>query len=438
MKMNSILVLVLLIAITGVGWVMLFQNQSNNTKAYTEYIAEADRSAKKGIYVDAIDFYQKALNVNPQSFDIEMKIADMYQKLDDSNGLIESCDKAIAIDNSKSEPYLTKINYYISKSKYSDALAVVDAANNVKDKSKLEEVKKSLHNKYIEKYVSFQKVSDWHVGENSDYAAFCEDDKWGMTGKDGSKKITPDYDYIGAYSEEEAVTPCCLNGEYYYIDKDGHKKLVGDKSYQYLGSFGCGYAPAQLNNIYGYIDKNFKESNFEYQYAGAFSNGVAAVKKDSKWELINTKFQKVSASDFDDIKVDDYGYCSMFGLVVAKQNGKYYLFDTSGKKLFDAGYDDMKLPASSDEPIAIKNNDKWGFVNKSGQVVIKPQYADANSFSLNLAPVKENERWGFVDLSNKMAIEAKFFDAKPFSQNGSAPVKNSACWDFIVLCEYDK
>jgi len=37
--------------------------------------------------------------------------------------------------------------------------------------------------------------------------------------------------------------------------------------------------------------------------------------------------------------------------------------------------------------IAFKNNNKWGFVNEEGKIVIEPQYDNAKSFSYGLAAV---------------------------------------------------
>ena len=56
---------------------------------------------------------------------------------------------------------------------------------------------------------------------------------------------------------------------------------------------------------------------------------------------------------------------------------------------------------------------------------------------MGMAPIKVEDRWGYINTDGKVVVETKYFDAGVFSQDGSAPVKNASTWNFIVLCEYD-
>ena len=66
-------------------------------------------------------------------------------------------------------------------------------------------------------------------------------------------------------------------------------------------------------------------------------------------------------------------------------------------------------------------NGRWGFVNKSGETVINPQFDHAGGFAEGLAPVRMG-RWGYVDASGKMQINPQFDKADVFSE-GLAAVK---------------
>ena len=48
-------------------------------------------------------------------------------------------------------------------------------------------------------------------------------------------------------------------------------------------------------------------------------------------------------------------------------------------------------------------NEKWGFIDKTGKVVISCQWKGARDFHEGLALVKDaNEKWGFIDKTGKI------------------------------------
>jgi len=65
---------------------------------------------------------------------------------------------------------------------------------------------------------------------------------------------------------------------------------------------------------------------------------------------------------------------------------------------------------------------KWGFIDKNGSMVIKPEFDKAESFSEGLAAVAVNGKWGYIDKAGKFAIEPRFNEAEAFTE-GLAFVK---------------
>ena len=49
-----------------------------------------------------------------------------------------------------------------------------------------------------------------------------------------------------------------------------------------------------------------------------------------------------------------------------------------------------------------------GFINKSGDYVIEPQFEQAHSFREGMAPVKVGKYWGFIDLAGNIAVEPDY------------------------------
>ena len=433
-KNNAILVMIALIFFTAIGWYAVFNNKAEMQKQYDEYINLAKKFEEKEIYVDALDNYRSALELNPNDYDITMKMAEMYYKLGDKNGFIEMNEAAIKINPSGIDPYLDEAKYYLEIADYKNALNVTERAEKwIQDNEELNSLISELSVKAVNKYVSFERCMDWHVQDDGSYIPAYLGDKWGLIDSNGMKKIQPKFDYLGAYDCESGVLPACLEGEWYYIDLKGYKKLVGDNKYQ----FGNGLAPAQKNNSYGYIDKDFNEQKFEFNFAGSFANNVAAVQKGNKWAIIDNKLNEITGFDYDEIKTDTYGYCSMYGIIAVKAGNVWSLIDLSGKPISNDTFEEVKLPASKDEPVAVMKNKKWGYVDSKGAVVIEPKYDDAYSFSLGLAPVKVNNKWGYINLKNALVIDSVYEEAYPFSSDGRAVINDGYFYDFIVLCKYD-
>lgn len=61
---------------------------------------------------------------------------------------------------------------------------------------------------------------------------------------------------------------------------------------------------------------------------------------------------------------------------------------------------------------------EWGYIDKSGEYVIDPQFSDAMEFSEGLAAVldPESELWGYIDESGSYVIEPQFAWVKNFSE----------------------
>ncbi|MBE7050620.1 MAG: TIR domain-containing protein [Ruminococcaceae bacterium] len=82
--------------------------------------------------------------------------------------------------------------------------------------------------------------------------------------------------------------------------------------------------------------------------------------------------------------------------------------------------------------VAIKSNDKWGFINEKGEMVIKPQFDGTLGFDENgLATVELNGKWGFINEKGEMVIKPQFDEAYYFDENGLAVVKIKGKYGYI-------
>ena len=84
--------------------------------------------------------------------------------------------------------------------------------------------------------------------------------------------------------------------------------------------------------------------------------------------------------------------------------------------------------------LPVKQDDRWGYMDKTGKLVIPPKYHDADFFHEDLARIKMDNKWGYIDKEGKTVIHPQFNDAGNFS-DGLARVQHGTLlekrWAFI-------
>jgi len=73
---------------------------------------------------------------------------------------------------------------------------------------------------------------------------------------------------------------------------------------------------------------------------------------------------------------------------------------------------------------------KWGFIDKTGKVVIALIYDDVSYFTEGLAPVSKDGKWGYIDITGNVVIPLIYDYAWTFSE-GLAAVKKDGKYGFI-------
>jgi hypothetical protein len=65
----------------------------------------------------------------------------------------------------------------------------------------------------------------------------------------------------------------------------------------------------------------------------------------------------------------------------------------------------------------IQRDGKWGFIDESGDIVIRPRFDSCQCFSCGLALVEEGESHQYIDPSGKVIIRTKFFQCNAFEED---------------------
>lgn len=153
---------------------------------------------------------------------------------------------------------------------------------------------------------------------------------------------------------------------------------------------------------------------------------------------------------------EDYAINEKFqfidGVALMKVNGSYTYVDSNGKRLgllnnrlmrfIDSkgkyGYMDKEervtiikpyfdyIGSFNDNIARVSINDKWGYINEEGEIIISPIYESARDFHDGLAAVKAKSiignKWGYINILGEIVIKPRFDEVGEF-YNGIAHVK---------------
>jgi hypothetical protein len=118
------------------------------------------------------------------------------------------------------------------------------------------------------------------------------------------------------------------------------------------------------------------------------------------------------------------------GLFWIRENGKYGYIDRTGKTVIAPQYENTM--GFNEGLAATKINGKYGYIDKKGNWVIKPQYDFTYMFSDGLAMVRVGKQYAWIDKSGKQVIAPTDFEetAIGFSE-GRLAVKRGGKWGYI-------
>ena len=196
-----------------------------------------------------------------------------------------------------------------------------------------------------------------------------------------------------------------------FIDKSGN--FIIEPQFDGAGDFQDGLALVKIDWRRGYIDKAGAYAiEPQFQLANSFSEGLACVMLDDKWGYIGKDGSFVIPLQYD--KAMDFHD----GIAQVEIGNEWFYIDKSGNRVPDPNSTQEPFSEQAEWPMRKVEGDKIGYVNESGEFVIKPAYFDAGPFCDGLARVKKGRtsQWGFIDRDGKPAFKEKFEAAGDFHE----------------------
>jgi hypothetical protein len=249
-----------------------------------------------------------------------------------------------------------------------------------------------------------------------------ENKKWGFIDGSGNYVIEPRFDAARDFSEGLAAVE--TNSKWGYINTSGESVI--EPVLENAWDFYCGIAIVSVNEAKQYMNRKgeFLPNPDNYEVHRGFRDNFAPVRKKDLWGFVDTEGNYIVKPRYE--KVDRF----MNGLAPVKRDGRCGYVNILGEEVVPLNFDACKLFA--DKMALVRTDDKMYYLDvEAGLVIGQDQpYAIRYYFSEGLARVSMGERFGFINKGGEIVIECRYEDAKDFSK-GLAAVKANGLWGFI-------
>ena len=129
-------------------------------------------------------------------------------------------------------------------------------------------------------------------------------------------------------------------------------------------------------------------------------------------------------------------------LAVCRLNGKYGIVNSEGKQIQPMGFDELRKdvsdPSSKEWPdmgaardLHVRIGDKWGILTANGEQLAEVKFDSVGVFHDGLAVVKAAERYGYIDRSGAIVIPIQWMTAYDFSEGLAALRVDKKHFQFI-------
>lgn len=281
-----------------------------------------------------------------------------------------------------------------------------------------------------------------HVSDFNEGLACVEYDGWrGLIDKNANKVLKCNCDKADFFNGllEVSIEVSAKESKTAFIEKNGNMKFVSPFS----SSDGCSYflnssiiVNRKKNNIYDLNGSKLIPFDDIINVFGYYNGWVRIEKKDGKRGFFNIETKKLSDFSYENAELEKY--ISSEGFSAVKINGKYGFVDNFGKLVIPAIYEKVDYFCEGLAPVLLKN--KWGFIDKTGKLVIPAKFeaystsvevhdenskyfnndSDFNeitkSFNNGLIRVMLNQKWGIIDKFGNIISDFKYDIITKFSE----------------------
>ncbi|MEN9998165.1 MAG: hypothetical protein RI922_1155 [Bacteroidota bacterium] len=219
------------------------------------------------------------------------------------------------------------------------------------------------------------------------------------------------YSVDGIYKYSEHVYKIQIDGKHQFIDL--HRPRFVSKKYDQIQCISENRFGVQKDGLFGFINGNTFEEivPINADQITCFKDGVASLKLNNEWILIDTLGQVYSKDRYKNVKLLDNGFA------LVEKEGKYGIIDEKGIFAIPLIYDEVKFIVHKDNDyfIGVKRNGKYGIINMKHEVLypfIFETCAEITAYT-SIPQNRQNGFYAFLSITNRLTIEYYYLNFDP-------------------------
>ena len=253
-----------------------------------------------------------------------------------------------------------------------------------------------------------------HTSNGNSIVWVEKDGKLGIYNDDGKELQPCDIDKAYILTENNSIELSytdCPSTDYIYIVRNGLTGLISGSTFETI-------IPCM------------------YEYLSPIKTSKAFYKANGKWGIIDANNKTIQLAIYDNVEIDgstlsEQKMPSMAfqSNMYVRNNGKVGMLKANGEDFIPVKYDSLGM--YSDNMLVAKVGDKYGFLNEEGKESVPFVYSQAHNYSEGLAAVvNENGKYLFIDKSGNVTIKPKEYDRVDNFQNGTCKVyRKDKVWE---------
>jgi len=202
-----------------------------------------------------------------------------------------------------------------------------------------------------------------------------------------------------------------VDGKHQFIDL--HEPRFVSKKYDQIQCISENRFGVQKDGLFGFINgTTFEEiTPINADQITCFKDGIASLKINNEWILIDTLGQVYSKDRYKNIKLLDNGFA------LVEKEGKYGIIDEKGIFTIPLIYDEVKFIVHKDNAyfIGVKLNGKYGIINMKHEILypfIFETCAELTDYT-SIPQNRQNGYYAFLSITNRLTIEYYYLNFDP-------------------------